>query len=372
MQTQVMTEGVVGIPWLEHRGGEGVQAEQTFVCSFPFSIGRSGEVDLQVDSSRVSRSHARIVQEGNGYRLRDLNSTNGTTINGSRIDDAPLAEGDIVGIADIEFVFHSSNSNSASSVTQAMSDEPRPRAPGGDVQVGLLIRTVRKVHELTSRCRVGAPLEAIVELEHGAVFGYGSLLADRASEAAAAEVESLLLATTCPLTQRLRELHQLVVTEAGLQRCPDARMFLELQPTDLEDRNLLKGLRRLCRMVPEPSQVVLALPVALVGESVEFATMYARLRDLGLGLAYRDVLDGQSLVRRLSATPADFLILSPTLTEGIEHDEDRQRHVRSIVQAGDVLECQVIASGIGNQDQAMACLNVGCRFGQGPHFQETA
>ena len=70
MQTQVMVQGSAGLPWLEYRSGQGFQTEQTFVPSFPFSIGRSAGVDLQIDSSRVSRTHARIVQEGQGYRVR--------------------------------------------------------------------------------------------------------------------------------------------------------------------------------------------------------------------------------------------------------------------------------------------------------------
>ena len=82
-------------------------------------------------------------------------------------------------------------------------------------------------------------------------------------------------------------------------------------------------------------------------------------------------MEGQSLVRRISATPGDFLKLSPTLVGDIERDGERQRQIQSIVQAGSDMGCAVIASGIESEEEAVACLNLGCRFGQGGLFPVT-
>jgi EAL domain-containing protein (putative c-di-GMP-specific phosphodiesterase class I) len=269
----------------------------------------------------------------------------------------------------VEFVFHSSASATNSNVTQAMSHDERPKSSRVDCQVRELVRAVRRVHELTSRCRVNAPLLPIVELEQGTTFGYESPAAQQPQDPVGAAGEALLLATPCSLIQRYRRLQQLVVTEAVLDVSHSAHIFLNIDPNDLERPDFLKGLRRPCRLLAEPGQLVLTLPVSLVGESVGFATMHARLRDLGLSLAYHDVMDGPSLVRRLSATPGDFLKLSPTLIEGVENDEDRQRHIRSIVQAASDLGCEVIADGIASEEEAVTCLNLGCRYGQGQYFQ---
>jgi pSer/pThr/pTyr-binding forkhead associated (FHA) protein len=66
------------------------------------TIGRSKENDVAVDNIAVSRKHAQIeLKEGTRYVLRDLQSSNGTFLNGVQIDanDHPLNEGDVIGIA---------------------------------------------------------------------------------------------------------------------------------------------------------------------------------------------------------------------------------------------------------------------------------
>ena len=65
------------------------------------SIGRSKENEVVIDNIAVSRKHAQIELKGTNYVLRDLNSSNGTFLNGVHIDanDHPLNEGDLIGIA---------------------------------------------------------------------------------------------------------------------------------------------------------------------------------------------------------------------------------------------------------------------------------
>lgn len=56
-----------------------------------FTIGRDDRCDVQVDSTRVSRVHTRVVFEEGRWWVVDDGSTNGTYLNGERIDRAPLA-----------------------------------------------------------------------------------------------------------------------------------------------------------------------------------------------------------------------------------------------------------------------------------------
>ena len=51
-----------------------------------FIIGRSPEADWVIDSPYVSPSHCRLISENGEYFVRDMNSKNGTFINGERID----------------------------------------------------------------------------------------------------------------------------------------------------------------------------------------------------------------------------------------------------------------------------------------------
>ena len=69
------------------------------------SIGRAPDNDLIFTSRNVSRYHAVVEREGDGYTLRDLNSANGTCVNGERTRTASLSDGDEIWVADERFIF---------------------------------------------------------------------------------------------------------------------------------------------------------------------------------------------------------------------------------------------------------------------------
>jgi FHA domain-containing protein len=56
-------------------------------------LGRSRDVDVRIDDANVSRRHAEIVQEGSTYWLVDLGSTNGTEVDGQRVQRVRLTDG---------------------------------------------------------------------------------------------------------------------------------------------------------------------------------------------------------------------------------------------------------------------------------------
>ena len=67
---------------------------QRSVLEKPRSVlGRSRDADVQIEDANVSRRHAEIVQEGSTYWLVDLGSTNGTEVDGRRIQRARLDDG---------------------------------------------------------------------------------------------------------------------------------------------------------------------------------------------------------------------------------------------------------------------------------------
>ena len=57
-------------------------------------IGRSKDCDIPLADGNVSRRHAEIGRSADGFMLRDLDSTNGTTVNGRRVKSATVGEGD--------------------------------------------------------------------------------------------------------------------------------------------------------------------------------------------------------------------------------------------------------------------------------------
>ena len=69
------------------------------------TIGRATGADFIVDAPLVSRVHCRLTALPEGdLEVRDLASTNGTFINGQRIESGRLAPGDRLGVGRIELV----------------------------------------------------------------------------------------------------------------------------------------------------------------------------------------------------------------------------------------------------------------------------
>ena len=69
------------------------------------TIGRSTGADFIVDAPLVSRVHCRLTVLADGsLELRDLESTNGTFINGQRVETARVKSGDRIGVGRIELV----------------------------------------------------------------------------------------------------------------------------------------------------------------------------------------------------------------------------------------------------------------------------
>lgn len=57
-------------------------------------LGRAPGCEVVLASEEVSRRHARIVPDGDGHRVHDLGSTNGTFVNGEEVEARALAPGD--------------------------------------------------------------------------------------------------------------------------------------------------------------------------------------------------------------------------------------------------------------------------------------
>jgi hypothetical protein len=68
-------------------------------------IGRESSHELVLSDPRVSRSHARIVHTAQGYVIEDLQSTNGTHVNGERITSQYLRPGDQIQVGDTHLIF---------------------------------------------------------------------------------------------------------------------------------------------------------------------------------------------------------------------------------------------------------------------------
>ncbi|MFA1706026.1 ATP-binding cassette domain-containing protein [Mycobacterium intracellulare] len=69
-------------------------------------IGRAEDSDIVISDVLASRHHAYLVPGPTGMEIHDAQSINGTFVNGTRILSAPLTEGDVVTIGNVDLVFN--------------------------------------------------------------------------------------------------------------------------------------------------------------------------------------------------------------------------------------------------------------------------
>lgn len=69
-------------------------------------IGRDPEADVVIDNVSVSRRHAEIRRDRDGWVLEDLDSSNGTFLSGDQLESPqPVQEGDEIGVGKFSIVF---------------------------------------------------------------------------------------------------------------------------------------------------------------------------------------------------------------------------------------------------------------------------
>src|SRR6188474_3313830 len=69
------------------------------------SIGRDPSNDVVLPDAMVSRRHAVIEYRGSQYYIRDCNSSNGSLVNGDRVSERSLRDGDLVAIGTARLLF---------------------------------------------------------------------------------------------------------------------------------------------------------------------------------------------------------------------------------------------------------------------------
>jgi pSer/pThr/pTyr-binding forkhead associated (FHA) protein len=121
--TQLTTEVLAALPRLSHRGRrqtvpadrpapgryleieDGEQRALLPLQAGTTRIGRSFAADVHLDDQSVSRRHAILFARPTGTRVLDDRSANGTFVNGRRITEALLRDGDVLVIGRIVLTY---------------------------------------------------------------------------------------------------------------------------------------------------------------------------------------------------------------------------------------------------------------------------
>ncbi len=363
MRTQVIDGAATASPRLERVAATG-ELERTLLETLPLTIGRNGDCDLQIESPKVSREHAVITEGERGLHIRDLGSTNGTSVNGQRIEEADLADGDIVVIADIQFTFYAGRSaGRRDTVTMPIGDG------GGNPAAAIprrLIRQIRRAHEMLThrgvRCRVGP----IIDLASNRLFGFQA--GDPCDDPAAGGGVEAILATDCRLAEHLCYLNRLIVAEESLHYAEPTNLFVRLHQSEIGGQGLAESLESLAEILRGRHQLVVSVPAALVGVTSYFAQIRRRLSEIGALVAYDQFEANPAQLRQWPTEPPEFVKLAPLLVCGIGGDQQRRRLVSSLVKTAADLRIKLVASGIRDREDVEICRALGASLADGPVF----
>src|SRR5688572_30987928 len=111
-------------------------------------IGRGSNTDIQINEDGISRKHAKIVRAADGTaKIQDLGSTNGTYLNGRRIELDALREGDRVRIgqsATLDFRYEYLDDDGE--VSTPVDGDSGPKTGGGYDNLAATLDTLAKVY----------------------------------------------------------------------------------------------------------------------------------------------------------------------------------------------------------------------------------
>jgi FHA domain len=135
------------------------------------TVGRRPYNDVVIDNLAVSGEHAAVVMQGDEVQIEDLNSTNGTYVNGKAIKQQSLKNGDVIDIGKYK-VRYVSDAPSAAAARPASA--PVPLQPVGPALIRVINgaasgREVQLTKVVTTLGRPGVAVAAITKRQHGYV-----------------------------------------------------------------------------------------------------------------------------------------------------------------------------------------------------------
>ncbi len=122
------------------------EGEQTFELRSggTLVVGRALSSDIPVLDPTISRRHAEVVWDGTGVHVRDLGSSNGTFLNGIKVDAAKISPGDVITFGKVPFRLKESAGDSRQAAMDTPASFGPPVASGATIVRALPVRDSRQ------------------------------------------------------------------------------------------------------------------------------------------------------------------------------------------------------------------------------------
>jgi EAL domain-containing protein (putative c-di-GMP-specific phosphodiesterase class I) len=347
------------VPYLQYYPAHSGLIRRIALHSLPFVIGRSPECNFVVSSPQVSKHHVEISRDGNEFQVRDLNSTNGTFVNGRPVSIAPLPNNTIIQVAHEEFRFVSAFEESSSIENSGVTELAKGKMPPS-VALG-----TQHLKELLLRANYRILFQPIVSLNHGEPLGYEALARGTHNDLSIKPIDLFALAERCGMAQRLSQTLRRAAVQESIKLAGPGMLFLNLHPSEINDPSFLESLMDI---QGRGRQIVLEIHEDAVADLPTWQKLRSELRDIGMQVAYDDFGAGQARYLELADSPPEFLKLDMKLIRDIHINSSRQHLVKALTDASNNLGVRVIAEGVESVEEEDACRFLGCHFGQGYFF----
>lgn len=324
----------------------------------PFVVGRRSDANLCIPSQTVSSRHAEIIDHGDSLLIRDLQSTNGTYLNGKRIEgDAVIEPNDLVQFADVTFRAR----------RQAVNRNDRT------LQEDVCDHALALVQfdKLMSERSVVPFYQPIVDLANGQVMGYEVL---GRSRLVGLETPQAMFraAGQLNLEVELSRMFRWEGIQASSSFAEVPHLFVNTHPAELDRPGLLESMRSNRGIHPDQP-----LTLEIHEAAVTSATMMRELRDalddLGIGLAYDDFGAGQTRLVELVEVQPDYLKFDIELIRNIHRaSPQRQQMLATLVRMVCELGVVPLAEGVECEGEDETCRQLGFKLGQGYFYGKPA
>lgn len=331
--------------------------EQT-ITSVPFRVGRLSENDLTIPDPTVSSRHAELFFVMDDLFVRDLNSTNGTFVNGRKIRDVEaLHAGDLLQLGN--FKLHV--------VRQAQASSQKTLS----VDIASQVMAHVQFNKLINEVAVTPHLQPIIRLSDTEIVGFEVLGRSRLP-GLETPADMFRVAAERRLEARLSEVLREEGLRCGRQLGQSVPLYVNTHPRELNDYRLFDSLTSLRTENPD-TRIMLEVHEAAVTSTRFLTELRERLNDLQIGLAYDDFGAGQARLIELCDVPPDVIKFDLQLIQGLWNgSSERLRIVSTLVRM--VLDLGVVplAEGVELQADADACRELGFELAQGFLFGRPA
>jgi EAL domain-containing protein (putative c-di-GMP-specific phosphodiesterase class I) len=355
----------VEVEWmLESRTADGNLLQRTPIQPLPFRVGRGLQLDLVLPSPHVSKNHAEIYSDGEGLRVRDLGSRNGTFLNREAVTDAALHRGDVLHFGDFEFRIMDGEGE----VAEAL-DTVQTLIHRGNLSQQFAVAP-EEIYALLKKRAVTMVFQPIVELPSRRVVACEALGRGRHPGLPESPVELFEIAGMIgPEVQaELSRLFRRKAVEIVRDRPEVPVVFLNTHGVELERPGLVESLEELRAFAPQVD-LVLEIHETALAQADYILWLRNRLKEINVGLAYDDFGTGQARLFELAEAPPDYLKFDLCFIKGIDQaPTSRQRLVASLVAAARELRAQTVAEGVETAEEAAACQHAGFSHAQGYYY----